>query len=187
MLWQEPVVKEITRVEEYKDTNDYKRLPDDIRRQLRLNIPEKAPTEMSQPNNMATDENFAQECLVEHNKIRKMHGVEPLKLSPQVRVHLNGNTSIVTLPVLPLLIHEIRFSVQLMKVSEQRAQELASKDIMTTKPDHFYGENLSCMWSSDPAHVVNAVEIVSRWYAEEKKYNYSAEPKNLNAGTQKIK
>ncbi|KAK6621336.1 hypothetical protein RUM43_011642 [Polyplax serrata] len=150
---KEPVVKEITRVEEYKDTDDYKRLPDDIRRQLRLNIPEKAPTEMSQPNKTATDENFAQECLAEHNKIRKMHGVEPLKLSPQ-----------------------------LMKVSEQRAQELASKDIMTTKPDHLYGENLSCMWSSDPAHVVNAVEIVSRWYAEEKKYNYSAEPKNLNAG-----
>lgn len=59
---------------------------------------------------------------------------------------------------------------------------MAKKDEMVSRPNNDYGENVSCMWSNDPEHKVDADEIVKRWYDENAKYDYDKEPDTLNAG-----
>lgn len=69
-----------------------------------------------------------------------------------------------------------------MKYCKERAKQLSEKDEMIKRSEDKYGENISCMWSSDPEHTVTAEEIVTRWYAESENYNYNEEPKDLHAG-----
>ena len=74
------------------------------------------------------------------------------------------------------------FKNKLVKYCQERVKQLSEKDEMIKRTNEKYGENISSMWSSDPEHTVCAEEIVSRWYAEHEHYNYSEEPKDLNAG-----
>ena len=73
--------------------------------------------------------------------------------------------------------------IKLVKICEKRVRELSETDRLTNNPNANYGESVGCFWSTDPDHQINPAELMYRWYAERKNYNYNAEPSNLNAGT----
>jgi len=72
--------------------------------------------------------------------------------------------------------------LQLSKYALERATEMAKKDEMIKRPNNDYGENVSCLWSSDPNHMVDDDDIAKRWYKEHEGYDYGKEPTVLSAG-----
>ncbi|KAJ8973072.1 hypothetical protein NQ317_002287 [Molorchus minor] len=73
-----------------------------------------------------TEGNFEEDFLEAHNTFRKRHGVPPLKLDRK-----------------------------LCRYSEEWAKHLAAKNILEHRPGSNYGENIYCLYSSDPNFTVN--------------------------------
>ncbi|XP_011310840.1 uncharacterized protein [Fopius arisanus] len=96
---------------------------------------------------------FIDLCLETHNFFRARHGVPPLRLNRQ-----------------------------LCKTSQDWASILATKGRLEHRANIEYGENLYCMWSSNPKTIVNGDEPVNEWYAEEAQHQYSKEPTTLKTG-----
>ncbi|XP_015120642.1 uncharacterized protein LOC107043601 isoform X1 [Diachasma alloeum] len=96
---------------------------------------------------------FIDLCLETHNFFRARHGVPPLRLNKQ-----------------------------LCKTSQDWANILATKGRLEHRANIEYGENLYCMWSSNPKTIVNGDEPVNEWYAEEAQHQYTKEPTTLKSG-----
>ncbi|XP_029679943.1 uncharacterized protein LOC115245669 isoform X1 [Formica exsecta] len=96
---------------------------------------------------------FINVCLDTHNFYRSRHGAPPLRLSKQ-----------------------------LCKTSQDWANILATKGRLEHRANIDYGENLYCMWSSNPKTVVGGEEPVNEWYAEETQHQYGKEPTTLKTG-----
>ncbi|XP_016844669.1 uncharacterized protein LOC100119359 isoform X1 [Nasonia vitripennis] len=96
---------------------------------------------------------FVNVCLDTHNFYRSRHGVPPLRLSKQ-----------------------------LCKASQEWANVLATRGRLEHRANIDYGENLYCMWSSNPKTVVGGEEPVNEWYAEESQHQYGKEPTTLKTG-----
>ncbi|XP_043278108.1 uncharacterized protein [Venturia canescens] len=96
---------------------------------------------------------FIDLCLGTHNFYRARHGVPPLKLSKQ-----------------------------LCKTSQDWANILATRGRLEHRANIEYGENLYCMWSSNPKTIVSGDEPVNEWYAEEVQHQYAKEPTTLKTG-----
>ncbi|KAF7991726.1 hypothetical protein HCN44_010527 [Aphidius gifuensis] len=96
---------------------------------------------------------FINLCLETHNYFRARHGVPPLRLSKQ-----------------------------LCKTSQDWANVLATRGKLEHRANSEYGENLYCLWSSNPKTIVNGDEPVNEWYAEEVQHHYGKEPMTLKTG-----
>ncbi|XP_020707928.2 uncharacterized protein LOC105685767 isoform X2 [Athalia rosae] len=96
---------------------------------------------------------FIDACLDTHNSYRARHGVPPLRINKQM-----------------------------CKSSQDWANVLASKGRLEHRTNIDHGENLFCMWSSNPKTVVNGEEPVNEWYAEEAQHQYGKEPTTLKSG-----
>ncbi|XP_014471137.1 PREDICTED: uncharacterized protein LOC106742563 isoform X2 [Dinoponera quadriceps] len=96
---------------------------------------------------------FINVCLDTHNFYRSRHGAPPLRLSKQ-----------------------------LCKTSQDWANILAARGRLEHRANIDYGENLYCMWSSNPKTVVGGEEPVNEWYAEETQHQYGKEPTTLKTG-----
>ncbi|XP_044574347.1 uncharacterized protein LOC123258417 isoform X3 [Cotesia glomerata] len=99
------------------------------------------------------DKEFINLCLETHNYYRNRHGVPALRLNKQ-----------------------------LCKTSQDWANILATKGRLEHRANIEYGENLYCMWSSNPKTIVNGDEPVNDWYAEETQHQYNREPTTLKTG-----
>ncbi|GLH15865.1 Venom allergen 5 [Gryllus bimaculatus] len=97
--------------------------------------------------------NFAEDCLAAHNVYRAKHDVPPLKLSKKM-----------------------------CQYSEEWAKRLATTGKLEHRPNNEFGENLFCVWSSDPNHKVTGREPVDNWYAEIKNHVFGKEPRDLKTG-----
>ncbi|KAH1000065.1 uncharacterized protein LOC109533085 isoform X2 [Dendroctonus ponderosae] len=100
-----------------------------------------------------TEGDFEDDFLNAHNKYRKRHGVPPLKLDKS-----------------------------LCKYAEEWAKHLASKNILEHRPESNYGENIYCLYTSDPSFRVNGNTPVDNWYEEIKDHPFSREPSTLKSG-----
>ncbi|XP_072745189.1 uncharacterized protein [Anoplolepis gracilipes] len=96
---------------------------------------------------------FINVCLDTHNFYRSRHGAPPLRLSKQ-----------------------------LCKTSQDWANILAARGRLEHRANIDYGENLYCMWSSNPKTIVGGEEPVNEWYAEETQHQYGKEPTTLKTG-----
>ncbi|XP_043467918.1 uncharacterized protein LOC122502092 isoform X1 [Leptopilina heterotoma] len=96
---------------------------------------------------------FINLCLDTHNFYRARHGVPSLRLSKQ-----------------------------LCRASQEWANVLAARGRLEHRANIDYGENLYCMWSSNPKTIVGGEEPVNEWYAEETQHQYSKEPTTLKTG-----
>ncbi|KAK1128273.1 hypothetical protein K0M31_002743 [Melipona bicolor] len=96
---------------------------------------------------------FINVCLETHNLYRVRHGVPPLRLNKQ-----------------------------LCKTSQDWANILAARGRLEHRANIDYGENLYCMWSSNPKTIVGGDEPVNEWYAEEAQHQYGKEPTTLKTG-----
>ncbi|XP_074112008.1 uncharacterized protein LOC141535790 isoform X1 [Cotesia typhae] len=99
------------------------------------------------------DKEFINLCLETHNYYRNRHGVPALRLNKQ-----------------------------LCKTSQDWANILATKGRLEHRANIEYGENLYCMWSSNPKTIVNGDEPVNDWYVEETQHQYNREPTTLKTG-----
>lgn len=88
---------------------------------------------------------FAEKCLKEHNKLRAMHGVDPLKLNQK-----------------------------LCEYAQEWAENLAYNKIFAHRGDLKYGENIWTLWSSMPTKP-NPKSAVQSWYNEIQKYDFNCE------------
>lgn len=100
-----------------------------------------------------TEGNFEEEFLETHNEYRKRHGVPSLKLDRK-----------------------------LCKYSEEWAKHLAQKNILEHRPGSNYGENIYCLYSSDPNFKVNGRTPVDTWYEEVSFHPFGKEPSSLKSG-----
>ncbi|CAG9816159.1 unnamed protein product [Phaedon cochleariae] len=100
-----------------------------------------------------TEGNFEEDFLESHNTYRRRHGVPPLKLDKK-----------------------------LCKYSEEWAKHLAQKNILEHRPGSNYGENIYCLYSSDPNFTVNGHTPVDTWYEEVSHHPFGKEPSNLKSG-----
>lgn len=100
-----------------------------------------------------TEGNFEEDFLEAHNKYRVRHGVAPLKLDKK-----------------------------LCKYAEEWAKHLASRNILEHRPESNYGENIYCLYSSDPSFTINGNAPVDTWYEEIKDHPFGREPSSLKSG-----
>ncbi|XP_050517539.1 uncharacterized protein LOC126892114 isoform X2 [Diabrotica virgifera virgifera] len=104
-------------------------------------------------NQNATEGNFEEDFLEAHNNYRKRHGVPLLKLDKK-----------------------------LCKYSQEWAAYLAQRNILEHRPGSNYGENIYCLYSSDPNFTVNGHTPVDTWYEEVSHHPFGREPSNLKSG-----
>ncbi|KAG5897860.1 hypothetical protein JTB14_024894 [Gonioctena quinquepunctata] len=100
-----------------------------------------------------TEGNFEEDFLEAHNIYRRRHGVPPLKLDKK-----------------------------LCKYSEEWAKHLAQRNILEHRPGSNYGENIYCLYSSDPNFTVNGHSPVDTWYEEVIHHPFGKEPCSLKSG-----
>lgn len=100
-----------------------------------------------------TEGKFEEDFLNAHNEYRKRHGVPPLKLDKK-----------------------------LCKYSDEWARHLAAKNILEHRPNCNYGENIYCMYSSDPNFTITGHSPVDVWYDEVEHHPFGKEPNNLKSG-----
>nr|XP_023020881.1 uncharacterized protein LOC111509384 isoform X2 [Leptinotarsa decemlineata]XP_023020882.1 uncharacterized protein LOC111509384 isoform X2 [Leptinotarsa decemlineata]XP_023020883.1 uncharacterized protein LOC111509384 isoform X2 [Leptinotarsa decemlineata]XP_023020884.1 uncharacterized protein LOC111509384 isoform X2 [Leptinotarsa decemlineata]XP_023020885.1 uncharacterized protein LOC111509384 isoform X2 [Leptinotarsa decemlineata]XP_023020886.1 uncharacterized protein LOC111509384 isoform len=100
-----------------------------------------------------TEGNFEEDFLEAHNIYRQRHGVPPLKLDKK-----------------------------LCKYSEEWAKHLAQRNILEHRPGSNYGENIYCLYSSDPNFTVNGHTPVDTWYEEVVHHPFGKEPCSLKSG-----
>ncbi|KAK4872975.1 hypothetical protein RN001_015004 [Aquatica leii] len=101
-----------------------------------------------------TDESsFEIDFLNAHNEYRQKHGVPPLTLDKK-----------------------------LCKYSEEWAKILSSKNNLEHRKNCPYGENIYCMYSSDPSFKLTGRAPVDKWYEEINQHPFGREPNNLKSG-----
>ena len=100
-----------------------------------------------------TEGNFEEDFLKAHNEYRRKHGVPPLKLDKK-----------------------------LCKYSEEWAKHLAAKNILEHRPSCNHGENIYCMYSSDPNFTITGHSPVDVWYEEVQHHPFGREPNSLKSG-----
>lgn len=100
-----------------------------------------------------TQGDFEQDFLDAHNEYRSRHGVPPLKLDKK-----------------------------LCKFSTEWAKNLADRNMLEHRKNSPYGENIYCMFSSDPNFTVNGYAPVDAWYEEISLHPFGKEPSNLKSG-----
>lgn len=100
-----------------------------------------------------TEGNFEEDFLEAHNRYRRRHGVPPLKLDRK-----------------------------LSKYSEEWANYLAQRNTLEHRPCSNYGENIYCLYSSDPNFKVNGHTPVDTWYEEVAHHPFGKEPSSLRSG-----
>ncbi|RZC43032.1 uncharacterized protein BDFB_013077 [Asbolus verrucosus] len=100
-----------------------------------------------------TESNFEEEFLKAHNEYRMRHGVPPLKLDKKM-----------------------------CKYSEEWAKLLAARNILEHRPSCNYGENIYCMYSSDPNFTITGHSPVDVWYEEVQHHPFGREPNSLKSG-----
>ncbi|KAF5289263.1 hypothetical protein FQA39_LY15193 [Lamprigera yunnana] len=96
---------------------------------------------------------FEEDFLNAHNEYRQKHGVPPLKLDKK-----------------------------LCKYSEEWAKILSSKNNLEHRKNCPYGENIYCMYSSDPNFILTGRAPVDKWYEEIGQHPFGREPNNLKSG-----
>ncbi|CAH1180815.1 unnamed protein product [Phyllotreta striolata] len=100
-----------------------------------------------------TEGSFEEDFLEAHNAYRRRHGVAPLKLDRK-----------------------------LCKYSQEWASYLAQKNILEHRPGSNYGENIYCLYSSDPNFTINGHTPVDTWYEEVAQHPFGREPNDLKSG-----
>jgi len=95
---------------------------------------------------------FAQKTLLEHNKLRRVHGVQPLKLNNK-----------------------------LSKTAQDWAETLLRENSFRHRPNNKFGENIY-MSSRFPAKKPDPKEAVKSWYSEIKRYQFGVEPRSMETG-----
>lgn len=100
-----------------------------------------------------TEGNFEEDFLEAHNAYRQRHGVPPLRLDRK-----------------------------LCKYSEEWAKHLAQRNSLEHRPGSNYGENIYCLYSSDPSFTINGHTPVDTWYEEITQHPFGREPSNLKSG-----
>lgn len=100
-----------------------------------------------------TEGDFEEDFLAAHNEFRRRHGVSPLKLDKK-----------------------------LSKISQEWAKSLADRNILEHRRNSPYGENIYCIYSSDPNFTVSGKEPVNTWYEEIQFHPFGKEPKDLKSG-----
>ncbi|KAB0792566.1 hypothetical protein PPYR_14525 [Photinus pyralis] len=101
----------------------------------------------------STQSNFEIDFLNAHNEYRQRHGVPPLKLDRK-----------------------------LSKYSTEWAQILSNKNNLEHRKNCSYGENIFCMYSTDPNFTLTGRAPVDQWYQEIKDHPFGREPHNLKSG-----
>ncbi|XP_045465180.1 uncharacterized protein LOC123674262 isoform X2 [Harmonia axyridis] len=96
---------------------------------------------------------FEGDFLDAHNKYRALHGVGPLELDRK-----------------------------LSKYAEEWARHLAFKNVLETRPNCNYGENIYKVSSTDASFTLEGNVPVEKWYLEGKKHIYDKEPNDLSTG-----
>ncbi|KAK5639994.1 hypothetical protein RI129_010805 [Pyrocoelia pectoralis] len=96
---------------------------------------------------------FEVDFLNAHNEYRQRHGVPSLKLDKK-----------------------------LSKYSTEWAQMLSNKNNLEHRKNCPYGENIYCMYSSDPNFILTGRAPVDQWYQEIKDHPFGREPNNLKSG-----
>lgn len=94
---------------------------------------------------------FEIECLKAHNEYRKLHGAEPLKLTPK-----------------------------LCKYSVEWANELAVKGVIEHRQNPEYGENVYCTRTPKNGDM-NGKEPAEQWYREVKSYTFGRQPRCIHS------
>ncbi|TRY72370.1 hypothetical protein TCAL_09712 [Tigriopus californicus] len=100
-----------------------------------------------------SNDDFANQALKAHNSYRRKHGVNPLKLSPN-----------------------------LCNFAMQWAQKLANEDQFYHRPSNNYGENIYMSFDSNPNVTVSGSDPVQSWYSEIKDHTFGVEPRSMNTG-----
>lgn len=111
--------------------------------------PQKSPSSST----IQSSGNFAEDSLQWHNHYRSIHGVPPLKLSPE-----------------------------LCRYAEEWAKNIAASENFRHRPNNKYGENIYMEWSSDPNSKVSGQKAVDSWYSEIKYHQFGREPTSLKSG-----
>nr|CAD7569377.1 unnamed protein product [Timema californicum] len=77
---------------------------------------------------------------------------------------------------------KIEVRISMCTYATDWAKTLAKEDRFGHRPDSKYGENIYCMWSSDPAAKVTAKDACDSWYKEIKDHIFGVEPRMLKSG-----
>lgn len=124
---------------------------------------------------------FAQEALKAHNNYRKRHGVEPLKLSSDVRF-VDFFASFFCM-YLALIV-----AFQLCNFALQWAQKLAYEDGFYHRPSNSYGENIYMSYNSNPNVTVKHYFKNQCFGKFSMKSDFrSRDPPPLRVGTQRLR
>ncbi|VDM35185.1 unnamed protein product [Hydatigera taeniaeformis] len=97
---------------------------------------------------MSDNDEFLDECLREHNKYRKLHGVEPL-----------------------------RHSVALDKTAQEWAETLFQKDNVTNSPlsnKGEIGESISKRTSTSDEFDISGADLTAQWYNDIRSYDFKS-------------
>ncbi|KAM3185496.1 hypothetical protein ACTXT7_006263 [Hymenolepis weldensis] len=97
---------------------------------------------------MNDNEEFFDECLREHNKYRKLHGVEPL-----------------------------RHSIALDKTAQEWAETLLQKEAVTNSPlsnKGEIGESISKRTSTSREADISGSDLISQWYNDIRSYDFES-------------
>lgn len=102
----------------------------------------------SDSSTFSSPEEFNNLILKHHNDFRRKHGAPEMKIS-----HI------------------------LNRYAQEWAETLAREDRLAHRPNSQYGENLYCLWSSDPNAKANPKDVCRSWYDEIKEYTFGVEPR----------
>ncbi|KAH8361860.1 hypothetical protein KR200_003445, partial [Drosophila serrata] len=109
-----------------------------------------------------------EEALIEHNRLRNLHGVPPLRLSRQLCWKATAYAQVRSIDIRIILDNRIN-------TRNGKAQELAKqKYLYLSDTQGKYGENL-CFRLDDPE------KCIQYWYDEIKEYDFSNPGPKLNA------
>lgn len=111
-------------------------------------VPDSTDSSMSSSGYSDEMYDFAQKVLRFHNDYRRKHGVQELKLCPE-----------------------------LCQISQEWADTLAREDRFAYRPNSTYGENIYCLWSSDRSSSAIPKDVCRSWYEENREHNYGIEPR----------
>lgn len=96
---------------------------------------------------------FQEEALKAHNEYRAKHGVPPLSLDKKLSAY-----------------------------AKEWANKLAKDDSFEHRTNQDLGENLYCVWSSNPKSKCPGAKPVDSWYSEIAKYTFGSEPSSSSSG-----
>ncbi|CAH8458835.1 unnamed protein product [Dicrocoelium dendriticum] len=102
------------------------------------------------------DQQFNQECIEEHNRVRSLHGCPPLELD-----------------------------VDLAQRAQAHCEKMAANKLMHHRLEFGHGENL-CMWEGNHPIQLNGKQLTLRWYGEIIKFNFGQEKQHSSGNFSQI-